>query len=1117
MREPSQQNWLREEPLDEARLREVDAERLSPVVDGLYDVLGGYLRKRRRVERAKHVLEGDASQGMVIGLYGGLGQGKTSILGTVAEKLGRAHLVPSWSDRSRMRRPRIVKLDISAVRADAIEYWFWIALLWRSRNFWIGAVAIVALALLAPTLAGLLQLPTPGQAAKPSGQAGFNLAGFLPWWPQLLIILPLLPIVADTLVGLSRRWFDLDLHWLDLLVYRSTRFLPIWPDILIIDDLDRARVDQQRSLLWSLHRRASRIDFAILVALDETELLTSEPNPESPEELLRKVILLTFRIPPRGPEAASWISISTVVQWVKANRSSPLVGTVDNTVIAAKLARLAVVLQQIGPRRMKSLLQDALAQAAAYRRGALANAVIGQDFGAVLWLTALRQEWPQCLQHVSSLQEYLRRPGSLAMARLIAPLEKAPAVRLERVRRLLLDAAAFAPAQLGWTALLTEQSAADLSKSEKGKPSHQVSSCGFKRLSPLRVIAVWSLHASMAKQGYAPSADWREQLLATETGPGVMSSDSALLAAILCLGCVSLNAHLAEADDLARLSWYEFWLDEVLADPWPSDSSSRPLDSDVAEPLVKFILSLLCSDGRVLSLLSPEALKIRLTSASKVGVPWSALTAGLAAAEARVAAIAWGVGVHGGWQEPPHGVSAQVDMRAAFETMDPSNVTEAKLTRTLGYHLVGKEAWSQAWPPLPLARWLSTDARPSHESRVLQVNRYIADAASAYPNRQWLSEVPAVRHAIHSPLLDAELTPLEWIQALAPLLRREGDLESWDPDMGMFDALPLPAALKRDRFWSELFAESNLNGPHANAAVCAALLLHPTDLPLSRNAILGLSTHAIWRTKSLAPSIVLSSGAQDWLQPDTNLLESEDEWAQRLDAWLSLVDIPTAAGRSRTDASQWATWSRWLEKICATAVSPSAFAVVQQQLSVLLDTFYDTHTFAHCFSLAQAWEWPRASKQGSHRERCARRWLACAIRHEKSAAIEKRNELIHFAAAVLRSIEDVPADWRAPFDIEDTGTLAPFTRELLDRARALITDTPSGWAALAPPSAGEGAAWLRRFAVYLWDDLQGEIEDIEVKLRSRIDYFARPLAPFVEEHAAFLDEAWKLAQVEIVQ
>ena len=70
------------------------------------------------------------------------------------------------------------------------------------------------------------------------------------------------------------------------------------PDVLFIDNLDRATVDQQRAFLRSLRRHRSRLPQVVIVAFDETPLTLSDASPEAPQELLAKTFTTAVRLYP---------------------------------------------------------------------------------------------------------------------------------------------------------------------------------------------------------------------------------------------------------------------------------------------------------------------------------------------------------------------------------------------------------------------------------------------------------------------------------------------------------------------------------------------------------------------------------------------------------------------------------------------------------------------------------------------------------------------------------------------------------------------------------------------------------------------------------------------------
>lgn len=70
------------------------------------------------------------------------------------------------------------------------------------------------------------------------------------------------------------------------------------PDVLIVDNVDRAVVEQQRAFFYALRRHRDLLPSVVIVAFDETALSMADPNPDAPQELLAKVFSTCVRLYP---------------------------------------------------------------------------------------------------------------------------------------------------------------------------------------------------------------------------------------------------------------------------------------------------------------------------------------------------------------------------------------------------------------------------------------------------------------------------------------------------------------------------------------------------------------------------------------------------------------------------------------------------------------------------------------------------------------------------------------------------------------------------------------------------------------------------------------------------
>lgn len=130
---------------------------------------------------------------------------------------------------------------------------------------------------------------------------------------------------------------------------------------LIIDNLDRATERQQKAIFRSLYKFEGRLPFSVLVCMDETTLLLAKPDPEAPVELINKAIQLQVRMPGRVPLDAcrlAWQACAT--PWPgREGQAECWQRLLADLRVAAGLARAMVLLDSNSPRQAKRLLNDA--------------------------------------------------------------------------------------------------------------------------------------------------------------------------------------------------------------------------------------------------------------------------------------------------------------------------------------------------------------------------------------------------------------------------------------------------------------------------------------------------------------------------------------------------------------------------------------------------------------------------------------------------------------------------------------------------------------------------------------------------------------------------------------
>lgn len=342
---------LTDEPLTSAELAETDSSRLRPLIDALYGHLAQLVVSGGLADAARR---GVATR---IGLFGGLGQGKSTVLRAVLDRLdasrGRTRIRASLLVDLLLGNPVLV-FDASHFQAADLEWKFFEAILSqriaRNRALLWGPVAVLA------CWGGWSQFHVvAGTATQPIAVAALAAAAAvaLPFLKQLLELLgKARKTTWGAGLGYTRR---------DILARFHARTVLALPRVVIIDDLDRATVEQQRAVLRAARRYSELLGFGFVVSMDESALLASQPNPEAPEDLLRKVVQVEMRVPDRGAEDFVLLAALGLRSLARCNPTHALL--LRQPLIVGDLARLlALWPRSVGPRVVKRLTNDMWSQ-----------------------------------------------------------------------------------------------------------------------------------------------------------------------------------------------------------------------------------------------------------------------------------------------------------------------------------------------------------------------------------------------------------------------------------------------------------------------------------------------------------------------------------------------------------------------------------------------------------------------------------------------------------------------------------------------------------------------------------------------------------------------------------
>ena len=288
---------LDDQPLGSKQADQVSASvRLDPLKNLITNSLDAWLWQRPGAAEAPR-----------IGLFGGLGQGKSTVLELCLEELEerrekRATIKCLHRVHDAFFGPPIARFDVSHFKADDLEWRFLTAVLWqRIQDTSIFCLLPLLILLVSFILLGLSSEGFPITATSALGVVGgvSLIATTLRLFNSATRAHQTLSPAAGLYV--ARR---------DWIAHTLARLTGTLPRVVIVDDLDRAKVEQQRAFLRAILRFSRQMKFAVVVCMDEAAILASKPDPEAPEELLRKTIQLELHLPDRNREDLVFLVIN---------------------------------------------------------------------------------------------------------------------------------------------------------------------------------------------------------------------------------------------------------------------------------------------------------------------------------------------------------------------------------------------------------------------------------------------------------------------------------------------------------------------------------------------------------------------------------------------------------------------------------------------------------------------------------------------------------------------------------------------------------------------------------------------------------------------------------------
>ena len=425
---------------DPEHFDESDAPRCGSVADQLARQLIDFIRSPE---------SGHGHRPPRIGLFGGLGQGKSTVINWVLTKCEQSldsapDASPSSANchRSRWQQLRVERFDAAFYKSDELEHEFDRLLGTLSPRGWPSRLITLALCSTLLLLPVVVYWLLPDDLEKDS-------ARYL-----VMLFVFFAGVISPTVLKRWSYWWRSGLrersigspHWW----LQARKMIGATTEILVVDNLDRANLKQQRAVLRALYKHLDHIGYAVVVCFDETPLLASETDPESPRELLRKSIHIEARMPVRvvtDTLRLAWMALS------QAARLNPdLAPILDNPRAVDALARtleLLAQIQPVGPRVAKHTVNNALFFLAHVQSR---NPPALDDWRAVLRLLALHTAMPQLRRYGDALRAVLQRNSHDGLSALTALIGTAAGDDPPALAERIFNATrAYHPADFDWS------------------------------------------------------------------------------------------------------------------------------------------------------------------------------------------------------------------------------------------------------------------------------------------------------------------------------------------------------------------------------------------------------------------------------------------------------------------------------------------------------------------------------------------------------------------------------------------------------------------------------------------------------------------------------------------
>ena len=221
-------------------------------------------------------------------------------------------------------------------------------------------------------------------------------------------------------------------------------------DVLIIDDLDRADIQQQQALLHSLRRHREDIFGVVIVAFDDAPLISAVESSVDVVELLTKVFDVSYRLSPMNARDAALMASGFASELVKLNPNCEVAQVFNEPMIVGDLARVFVLHGNASARFSKKLINSVYASS---RLGDFRRIT---DVAALIRLHGVFQYVPALEAEVEPIANSLLEATDSDLLTYVQDRfgQELPAVFSRRLNRFLSRTSHMQPSNVGWMRIL---------------------------------------------------------------------------------------------------------------------------------------------------------------------------------------------------------------------------------------------------------------------------------------------------------------------------------------------------------------------------------------------------------------------------------------------------------------------------------------------------------------------------------------------------------------------------------------------------------------------------------------------------------------------------------------